>query len=190
MNSPDEAEEAAGAGTARSGGAESATPEREWLVLHVKPRTEKKVMAHLARTKGFHYLPTYVKTTRVQRRKVKRVMPLFPGYVFTHLSPDERLAILRSNLIVDMIRDPFPRLTIHQLRQVARVARAAPAIVNVLEIYKVGTPVRVKYGPLAGTIGFVKRAGAQATLCINVDILGTAVEVFVSPDDLEPPEKK
>ena len=78
---------------------------RRWLVLHVKPRTEKKVMRRLSGCRGFHYLPTYV---------------------------------------------------------------------------------RVMYGPLCGTVGYVKRIGARATLCINVDILGSSVEVSVSSADLEP----
>jgi hypothetical protein len=42
------------------------------------------------------------------------------------------------------------------------------------------------YGPLCGTVGYVKRIGARATLCINVDILGSSVEVSVSSADLEP----
>ena len=99
---------------------------RRWLVLHMMPRTEKKAMQRLSRCRGFHYLPLYVKVTRVQRRKVRRELPLFPGYVFAHLSPAECTDILRSNLVVRTILDPFPRETVRQLRQIARAARSAP----------------------------------------------------------------
>ncbi len=43
----------------------------------------------------------------------------------------------------------------------------------------------VKYGPLRGTTGYVQRDEGRATLCINVDILGSAVAVSVSPGDIE-----
>ena len=158
---------------------------RRWLVLHVKPRTEKKAMQRLARCRGFHYLPLYVKITRVQRRKVRRELPLFPGYVFAHLSPVECADIMRSNLVVRTIHDPFPRETVHQLRLIARAARSAPEIRPLKQTFKEGERVLVKYGPLRGTTGYVKRDEGRATLCINVDILGSAVAVSVSPGDIE-----
>ena len=159
---------------------------RRWLVLHVKPRTEKKVMLRLSGCRGFHYLPTYVRVMKVQRRKVKRILPLFPGYVFAHLSSSEYVDILRSNLVVRMIPDPFPRTTVNQLRQISRAARAAPAITVSRQTFSEGERVKVRYGPLRGTVGFVKRIGSRATLYINVDILGSSVEVSVSSSDLEP----
>ena len=162
---------------------------RTWYVLHVKPRTEKKVMGYLTLTHGFRHLPVYVKITKVQRRKVRRELPLFPGYVFAHLSPDERLSVLRSNLLVRTIIVPNPREMIHQLRQVARAARVAEGKLRPANPFKVGDYVRVKYGPMRGTEGYVKREGAHATICLNVDILGTAVEVSISPEDVEKTEK-
>ena len=158
---------------------------RRWLVLHVKPRTEKKLMQRLSHCRGFHYLPTYVKVTRVQRRKVRRELPLFPGYVFAHLSPAECSDTLRSNLVVRTILDPFPRETVRQLRQIARAARAVPEIRPLKQLFKEGERVVVKYGPLRGTIGYVRRDEGRATLCINVDILGSSVAVSVSPGDIE-----
>jgi transcription antitermination factor NusG len=116
---------------------------------------------------------------------VRRELPLFPGYVFAHLSPAECTDILRSNLVVRTILDPFPRETVRQLRQIARAARSAPDIRPLKQTFKEGERVLVKYGPLRGTIGYVQRDEGRATLCINVDILGSAVAVSVSPGDLE-----
>jgi len=170
-----------------SGEAKAVNPAglRRWLVLHVKPRTEKKVMQRLSRCRGFHYLPTYVKVTKVQRRKVRRELPLFPGYVFAHLSHGECSELIRSNLVVRTIPDPFPRETVRQLRQIFHVARVVPEIRPLHQLFKEGERVVVKYGPLRGTVGYVKRDEGRATLCINVDILGSSVAVSVSPCDLE-----
>ena len=157
---------------------------RVWYVLHVKPRTEKKVMEFLRSYGCFRYLPVYVKISKIQRRKVRRELPVFPGYVFTRLSGDERLKMLQTNLLVRPIPVPRPREMIHQLRQIAHASRGAPEFRPSVP-FKVGDYVRVKYGPLHGTEGYIRRNGAHATLCLNVEILGAAVEVSVSPADVE-----
>ena len=157
---------------------------RRWYVLHVKPRTEKKVAGHLKAYGYFWHLPTYVKIKKVQRRKVRTELPLFPGYVFTKLFPDERIQVLRTNLVVKTIFVRHPRPMIHQLRQIARAARRTSDF-KPANPFKAGDLVRIKYGPLAGTEGYVRRIGAKATLCLNVDMLGAAVEVSVSPEDVE-----
>ncbi len=64
--------------------------ERRWFAVRSKPRQE-----HVARLnyeqQGYHvYLPV-VQTVRRHARKVEQVMrPLFPGYLFLHLAPEER----------------------------------------------------------------------------------------------------
>ena len=157
---------------------------RAWYVLHVKPRTEKKVFAFLVKYGFYRYLPLWVKVTKVQRRKVRRELPIFPGYVFTKLYPDERVKMLKTNLLVHAIPVPRPREMVHQLRQVVRAGRVA-GDVKPVNPFKEGDYVRVKYGPLRGTEGYVRREGANATICLNVDILGSAVEVAISPEDVE-----
>ena len=164
---------------------EDARPsKRDWYVLHVKPRTEKKVMEYLRKYRFFGHLPVFLKITRVQRRKIRREMPLFPGYVFTKLYPEERMTMLRTNLLVATIRVDRPRRMIHQLRQISRAARSAPEMRSVPKC-AVGDYVRVVSGPMYGTEGYVVRRGREATLCLNVEILGACVEVAVPAGDLE-----
>ena len=119
-----------------------------------------------------------------QRRKVRRELPLFPGYVFTKLFPDERLKMLETNLIVHPIPVPRPREMIHQLRQIAHASKGRPEM-RPAQMFTEGEYVRVKFGPLMGTEGYVKREGAQTTLVLNVEIRGSSVEVSVLPDNLE-----
>ena len=155
-------------------------------VLHVKPRTEKKVMAYLERYGFFRYLPLLVKVTKVQRRKVRRELPIFPGYVFTRLLPDQRIKMLQTNLIVRTLPVSQPREMIHQLRQVKRATTATVQEMKKLShTFKSGDYVRVKVGPLRGTEGYVRYDGDQATICLNVEILGSAVELTISPSDVE-----
>ena len=157
---------------------------RSWYVLHVKPRTEKKVMLYLARYRCFRYLPLFVKITKVQRRKVRRELPVFPGYVFAKLSPEERVGMLKTNLLVHTIFVTQPRQMIHQLRQVEHATKSMTDIRRV-SLFKEGDYVRVKLGPMRGMEGYVRREGPNATICLNVEILGSAVEMAISPEDLE-----
>ena len=158
---------------------------RDWFVLHVKPRTEKKMMERLGRLRLFGYLPTYVKVTKVQRRKVRRELPIFPGYVFTKLFPDERLAVLKTNMVARTIPVRQARQMRHQLRQVKMAAGIAQELKVAERRFAPGDVVRVTSGPFYGMDGVVVRRGRSATLCLNVDILGVSVEVSVSPGDIE-----
>lgn len=156
--------------------------------MHVKPRTEKKVARYLHEYGYFCHLPLYLKITKVQRRKVRRLLPLFPGYLFTRLFPEERLKMLQTNLIVKTILATQPRKMIHQLRQIAHASKGDTAMLTA-DMCKVGDYVRVISGPMRGTEGYIQRKGREASLCLNVEILGVAVEVSVSPYDVEKIDK-
>jgi transcription antitermination factor NusG len=72
---------------------------------------------------------------------------------------------------------------IHQLRQIARAARRAPAM-KPANMCRIGEYVKIVSGPLYGVEGYVVRYGREASLCLNVEILGAAVEVSVSTEDI------
>ena len=157
---------------------------RVWYVLHVKPRAEKKVDDFLAALRVFHYLPLLRKETRVQRRKVVRFLPVFPGYVFTRLSQEERAQVFGTRNIVRTISVAQPRLMIHQLRQVEH-ARRLPVDLRLVESFSEGEYVKVVSGPLCGLEGQVRRVGNSATIVLSVDILGRAIEAAVDLRDVK-----
>ena len=161
---------------------------RTWYVLHVKPRAEKKVDDFLAALRVFHYLPLLRKETRVQRRKVVRFLPVFPGYVFTRLSQEERAQVFGTRNIVRTISVAQPRLMIHQLRQVEH-ARRLPVDLRLVESFSEGEYVKVVSGPLCGLEGQVRRVGNSATIVLSVDILGRAIEASVDLRDIKHLEK-
>ena len=158
---------------------------RVWYVLHVKPRTEKRVENYLVHYGYFHYLPMRKKTVRVQRRKRTTFLPLFPGYVFTRLNPDERLVMLKTNLMVRMIPVERPRPMIHQLRQVEHALKAKPDLVPAANTFHEGEVVRVVSGPFHGLEGVVKRANKSLSVVLNVEMIGSSIELTISPADLE-----
>lgn len=155
-----------------------------WYVLHVKPRTEKKVASYLTHYGCWWHLPLRIKEKRVQRRKVRTELPLFPGYVFTRLNPDKRREITKTNLVVNFIRIPNPRQVIHQLREIRAAGRIGP--LEPIPAFKSNDYVRVKTGPFYGLHGYVKSvSNGGAVLVLNIDILGQAVAVTINPRDCE-----
>ena len=163
---------------------ENLPPRRTWYVLHVKPRTEKKVDDFLSCLRVLHYLPLVRKVSKVQRRRVVRHLPVFPGYVFARLFPEERFRVLETKQIVRTIEVDNPRRMIHQLRQVEHASRLSTDM-RVVETFEPGERVKVVSGPLRGLEGHVQRKGGAATLILTVDILGRALEAAVSPTDLQ-----
>ena len=164
---------------------EEETPDRSrWCVLHVKPRTEKKMVLFLSHDRLWHYLPLWTKVRRVQRRKVRTEVPVFPGYVFARLDSASRVAMLKTNLIVRVIQVQNERMLIHQLRQVVHAGRGATEVRRV-PIFKEGDLVRVTQGPFYGVEGYIRRDSGGTSVVLNVDILGQAVAVTISPSDCE-----
>jgi len=53
-----------------------------WCVLHTRPRAEKALARWLASRDLCFYLPLYERNYVAQRRVVRSLLPLFPGYVF------------------------------------------------------------------------------------------------------------
>ncbi len=157
---------------------------RTWYVLHVKPRTEKKVNGFLAAIRVFHHLPLLRKVTKVQRRRVVRYLPAFPGYVFTRLFPAERFRVLETKLVVRTIEVADARRMVHQLRQIEHAKRLPVDLRNV-ETYVPGEYAKVVSGPLSGLEGQVMRVGSSTSIVLIVDILGRALEATVDPRDLQ-----
>jgi len=63
---------------------------RKWFAVRTKPRQEQRAIMHYKRQGFIVYLPM-VQSVRRHARKTEQVMrPLFPGYIFLHLSPEER----------------------------------------------------------------------------------------------------
>ena len=153
-------------------------------MLHVKPRTEKKMVVFLSHDRLWHYLPLWTKVRRVQRRKVRTEVPVFPGYVFACLDSASRVAMLKTNLIVRVIQVQNERMLIHQLRQVVHAGRRATEVRRV-PIFKKGDLVRVTQGPFYGVEGYIRRDTGGTSVVLNVDILGQAVAVTISPSDCE-----
>lgn len=158
---------------------------KTWYFVRVKPRAEKRMQAWLKGSRIWNYLPVYVNVLKVQRRTERFENPIFPGYLIARMDAAERVQAFKSNLVVMLIPIDKPREVIHQLRQVVRAMRGNQELKNVPMAGKTGKIVKIKSGPMAGLEGYVVKRGGKLAMVVNMEALGTAIEVAVSPEDID-----
>ena len=155
-----------------------------WFVLHLRPRSEKKV-AQVCEINGLeYYLPLRSEVKIYQRRKVKVRKPLFPGYIFVAFEPEQRIYLLRTNHVVRILEPPSEEVLISQLEQIQKALEVDETLGTASAIEK-GRCVRIKGGPFMGVEGVVTDAGKSGTVRLNVEMIGQAVIVKVDRDYLE-----
>lgn len=63
---------------------------REWFAIRTQPRKEQVAKKHYEQQDFIVYLPLILTIRRHARRIDKIPRPLFPGYIFLHLSKEDR----------------------------------------------------------------------------------------------------
>src|SRR5215467_5686626 len=93
-----------------------------WYAAYTCSRHEKRVVEHLSNRSVEHYFPQYETVSRWKDRRVLVSLPLFPGYVFVHISLCERLRVLTVPGVVRLVGfhglpAPLPGEAIEELRK-------------------------------------------------------------------------
>lgn len=160
---------------------------RNWYAVFTIPQNEKSVIKHLGLRGIESFLPTY-ETTRVwkNRQKKKLVMPLFPTYLFVHISAGERVKVLQSPGVLQIVgnsREPVPlsELEIELLRSGFNSGRVEPYRELVI-----GEKVRIKNGVMQGVRGTLVRKGGDMRFILTLELINQHAAVQVNAEDLEP----
>ena len=159
-----------------------------WWVAHTKSRNEKALAQDLAGKGISYFLPMIWKVRRIRGRTIRSLLPLFGGYLFFCGEERQRIEVLRTNRVANLIevRDQ-PRL-VRELSQVEQ-ALAAGADLSPHKYLKEGQLCKVIGGALAGLHGIVVRTRDQTRLVLQIDMLGQATSVEIGTDMIEPVEE-
>lgn len=157
---------------------------KDWKVLFVKPRTEKKMTEYCELYGIPFYLPLREKTRVIQRRKVTVQIPVFPGYVFAQFPASRRLQVLQTNLLVRILEPESPRSLLRDLVMVRRALRVNPSLTTTQPLVR-GKKVRIVSGPFMGIEGRVTRLSGPVNVVLNIEMIGQAVSVTVETDQIE-----
>jgi transcription antitermination factor NusG len=133
------------------------------------------------------FLPLYDSVRRWKDRRVVLNLPLFPSYVFVHLNLSDRLKVLQTPGVVNLVEfggvpSPIPDVEIEALQAcLTRGVRMQPH-----PYLSVGRRVSVRNGPMAGLEGILVRRKNGYRLVLSIDSIGSSVWVELDAVDVEP----
>ena len=160
--------------------------EARWFAIWTRSRHEKRVRDQLATKTVEVFLPTIGRWSHWKDRKKKVDWPLFPGYCFVRIEPDDRLAVLKCDGVVSIIGTNGVPTPIHDVEiESVRQLVDSELSYDSCPLIKEGARVKVTHGPLAGVVGRLVRKGAHARLVLSVDLIGQAVSVEVDASDVK-----
>jgi len=149
-----------------------------WNALYVKSRTEKKVADRLERAGIEVYCPTQVVMRQWSDRKKKVREPLFKSYVFVRFAERQRIDVLQTPGVVNLVywlRKPAV-IRPEEIEAIENFLNEhADAQVQAID-YKVGQEVRVKQGAFSERTGTVVH---QSKHKLKIELAQLGLEVFV-----------
>lgn len=155
------------------------------VVLHTRPRCEKRVAVHCRQSGVPCYLPLYTRTHRYGGRVREFSSPLFPGYVFAVADPQGRMMLSQNRYVANMLKVIDEDVLHGQLKQIHRALQGGD-VLEVMPYLQEGRRVQVRHGPLRGLEGLVVRMKGSTRVVVNVDMISQSVAVEVDQDALGP----
>jgi transcriptional antiterminator RfaH len=156
-----------------------------WWVAHTKSRNEKALAQDLVAKNISYFLPMTWKVQRRSHRTFRSLLPLFSGYLFFCGQEKERIELLRTNRVANVIEVKDQEKLLDELVQFERALRAG-APLTPYKYIKAGQRCRVIAGPLLGLEGIVIQIKNVARLLLQIDMLGQAASVEIDIDLIEP----
>jgi len=155
-----------------------------WHVLHLRPRSEKKMAQHCEINALRFCLPLRKETKIYQRRKVTVWKPVFPGYFFVSFDADGRLALLKTNHVLRIFKPWSEEKLLHELDQIRKALTVDPTLFG-CQALVAGRYVRITGGPFMGIEGRVASLKGNTKVILNVEMIGQGVAVEVENEYLE-----
>jgi transcriptional antiterminator RfaH len=159
-----------------------------WWVAHTRSRNEKALAWESLHRNVSYFLPMSWKVRRHRGRKMRSLLPLFSGYLFFCGEDAQRLEILRTNRVANILEVKDQVRFIDELSQIEKAIRAGVAL-RPHKYLNMGQLCRVIAGPLADLQGIIVTTRADTRLVLQVDMLGQATSVEMDIDLVEPVER-
>jgi transcriptional antiterminator RfaH len=144
-----------------------------WWVAHTKSRNEKALAWQMQNKNICYFLPMTEKVYRKSRRVMRSMLPLFSGYIFFCGSENDRLEVLKTNRVAQILQVNDQRHIVEELLPIEKALTSGAELLPHNYI-KAGQRCKVVAGPLMGTEGLVAHDQNKTRLILQVDILGKA----------------
>lgn len=160
-------------------------PGCEWVVLHTRPRAEKKIIQLSGRQNARFYLPVQKREHRYGGRLRVFEKPLFTGYVFCKCAPRDFQWFRQNHQVARVIAVENQDKLCRQLAQLHQ-ALTAGKVTEVLPYLEKGRQVHISYGPMKGLEGVVIRRKGEDRFVLQVEMIQQSILVEVDHSYLEP----
>lgn len=176
---------------------------KEWYVLRAISGKEAKVKEVLDAAIKNTDLGLYVSQVLIPTQKVyttrngKRVLKernLYPGYVFVEakLSGEVIYELRNTTNVIDFLRgraknsDPMPLRESEVKRMLGTADEMLEPVAEQVELYVVGEPVKVIFGPFSGFNGVVKEVNSERKkVKVEVKIFGRGTDLELENSQVE-----
>jgi transcription antitermination factor NusG len=159
----------------------------QWFAVRVRSNYEKIASASL-RSKGYEELLPLCTGRRVWSDRIKVVeSPIFPGYVFCRFDPSRRLPILTTPGVVGIVGfgDAPAPVHEHEISSLRALLEAGLSC-EPWPFLKVGQPITIEHGPLAGVDGTVLQIKGQYRLIVQISLLQRSVAAEIDRETVRP----
>jgi transcription antitermination factor NusG len=158
-----------------------------WYALRTKSRHEKVVREQLANQGIEPLLPTVKRLSQWKDRKKEIEVPLFSGYCFVRFTFDQKLPVLKTIGVVDIVGasncpEPIPDEEIDAIKTLMTSVLPYDPHPYLHE----GMHVEVVRGPLQGVHGILLRKEKHHRLVLGVRLIQQAAAVEIDVNDVVP----
>jgi len=156
-----------------------------WWVAHTRSRNEKALANDLVCKSVSYFLPMDWKASRRSGRTIRSLLPLFSGYLFFCGDEKQRIEVLRTNRVANLLNVTDQEKLVSELSQIERALRSGVRLKphNYIEA---GQHCRVIAGALAGLEAVVVKTTGRLRLVLQIDMLGQATSLEIDEDMIEP----
>jgi transcription antitermination factor NusG len=152
-----------------------------WFAILARTGREKRATLLLENAGYECYLPVS-KSTRIWSDRVKEIeVPLFPGYLFCRMNPNNRLPVLMTPGVFQIVgtgRTPIP-VEEQEIAAIQRVEKSGLSTVP-WPYVQVGHVARIEAGPLRGMTGIVIGIKSELKLVLSVHLLQRSMAVEIA----------
>jgi transcription antitermination factor NusG len=151
-----------------------------WFALQVRTQHERGVAEQLS-VKGYEwFLPLYTCRKRWSDRVKEVDTPLFPGYLFCRFNVHERLPILKTPGVIQVVGYNRRPVSIDENEIHAIQTLVSAGIPNQPWPYlHAGDKVQIESGPLRGVSGILTDFKGKHRLIVSITLLQRAVAVEI-----------
>jgi transcriptional antiterminator RfaH len=161
-----------------------------WYLVYTKPQGERTALANLARQGFDAYLPLMRNRRRRGGRHVSRIEPMFPRYLFIHLSDvTDDWGPIRSTIgVASMVSFANRAARVPDGLITALRAREGDDGVQVLVARELqpGDRVRIEEGVFQGYEGIFQAKTGKSRVLLLLEIAGKSARMQICEDHVQP----